>query len=167
MDRVIGMGRPGGSALRGSYPFFGDEFRPPANKRTSTTPRSWPWPAAGPRHRVPLSPRRRRAPPEEDSLRRSTDRAGRNLGRRPGVGSWKSTMRNSRDDSASSLSFSGAAALLLLVAAFCVYPVAQPLWACALAALAFVFLGLSAPGSERARVSVERRGIERRRRGAE
>jgi uncharacterized protein (DUF58 family) len=65
-------------------------------------------------------------------------------------------MKNFRENSDSSmLSFSGAAALLLLVAAFCIYPMGEQLWACVLAALAFVFLSVAAPGSKPARVRAE------------
>jgi hypothetical protein len=73
-------------------------------------------------------------------------------------------MKNLRDNSEPSLSFSGAAALLLLVAAFCVYPVGEQLWACILAALAFCFLSLGGPRPTQARVEAEAR---RRRRDVE
>ncbi len=75
-------------------------------------------------------------------------------------------MKNLRDNSEPSLTFSGAAALLLLVAAFCLYPLGEQLWACVLAALAFAFLSLSTPGATRARIPAERPSEARRRRAA-
>lgn len=51
----------------------------------------------------------------------------------------------------SGLSFSGAAALLLLVAAFCAYPCGAYLPAIIFAGLAFVSLSLSAPTPARVR----------------
>ncbi len=81
-------------------------------------------------------------------------------------------MKHSHEDSDSpsspgTLSFSGSAALLLLVAAFCVYPVGEQLWACVLAALAFVSLSLATPSTKRARVRADhelrRRSLGRRR----
>jgi hypothetical protein len=66
-------------------------------------------------------------------------------------------MKNFQEDpDSSSLTFSGAAALLLLVAAFCLYPIGEQLWACLLAALAFISLSLAAPAPQRARVRAER-----------
>lgn len=53
------------------------------------------------------------------------------------------------------LTFSGAAALLLLVAAFCAYPLGAYLPAVIFAGLAFVSLSLSAPTPARVRVRTD------------
>lgn len=62
------------------------------------------------------------------------------------------------------LSFSGAAALLLLVAAFCAYPLGAYLPAIIFAGLAFLCLSLSAPRPSpvRVRADTRRPGDERR-----
>lgn len=72
-------------------------------------------------------------------------------------------MNNSKRDSDSpTLSFSGAAALLLLVAAFCAYPCGAYIPAILFAGLAFVSLSLSAPESTLAPIRTRgRRRAER------
>lgn len=68
------------------------------------------------------------------------------------------------DPETPSLSFAGASALLLLVAAFCAYPCGAYLPATIFAGLAFLSLSLAAPESNRrpVPVRVRRRGDHRR-----
>jgi hypothetical protein len=71
---------------------------------------------------------------------------------------------NEHDPETPTLSFAGASALLLLVAAFCAYPCGAYLPATIFAGLAFLSLSLAAPESNRRPipVRVRRRGDHRR-----
>lgn len=60
--------------------------------------------------------------------------------------------RSDHSSKSPSLTFAGAAALLLLVAAFCAFPCRAYVPAVGLTALALISLSLSAPGPEEIRV---------------
>jgi hypothetical protein len=70
---------------------------------------------------------------------------------------------NEHDTETPTLSFAGASALLLLIAAFCAYPCGAYLPATIFAGLAFLSLSLAAPESNRRPIPVRvRRPDERR-----
>lgn len=73
---------------------------------------------------------------------------------------------NEHDPETPALSFAGASALLLLVAAFCAYPCGAYLPATVFAGLAFLSLSLAAPESNRrpVPVRVRRRAVSAHRR---